>query len=100
MLEAVVIQAIGQSSGPEILIFKRFKNSWSNIKKESFDNVYSDVLAFNDIENVAAELITFSQQQLKKYQPIDDYKELLIFFGSRPKTGTSFRDPAGLHRAR
>ncbi|GBP85747.1 hypothetical protein EVAR_97243_1 [Eumeta japonica] len=31
VLEAVVVQALGPSSGPEILIFKRFRSAWPSI---------------------------------------------------------------------
>jgi hypothetical protein len=49
-------------------------------------------------------MISFTQKQLKQFQPRDDYKELLnltiIFLGGTPEKGISVRTPAGRHRAR
>lgn len=104
MLEAVVLQALGSSSGLEILIFKRFKNAWINIDKNNFSSIFNDSSALKDIANVSTDMISFAQRQLNQYQPRDDYKELLnltiIFLGGVPEKGISFRAPAGLHRAR
>lgn len=104
MLEAVVNEALGPSSGPEILIFKRFRTAWSNIDQNNFSTVSSDSDALRCVENVADSTILFAEKQLNVYQPRDDYKELLkltiIFLGSVPNKGISFRAPAGLHRAR
>lgn len=104
MLEAVVLQALGPSSGPEILIFKKFRNAWTNIDKNNFSPISNDSSALKDIANVSTDVISFAQRQLNQYQPRDDYKELLnltiIFLGGVPEKGISFRVPAGLHRAR
>ena len=49
-------------------------------------------------------MITFAQDQLDKYQPRNDYRELLeltiIFLGGTPTKVISFESPAGLHHAR
>jgi hypothetical protein len=104
MLEAVVLQALGPSSGPEILVFKRFKTAWPNIDQNKFSTISSDPDALRCVENVASSTIVFAENQLKDFQPRDDYKELLqltiIFLGGVPSKGISFRAPAGLHRAR
>jgi len=104
MLEAVVVHAIGCSSGPDILLFKRFKKSWSTIQSEHFETVISDASTSNKIENISTDMIIFASKQLEEFQPRDDYKELLnlciIFLGGVPKKGLSFRSPGGLHRAR
>lgn len=104
MLEAVVLQSLGIFSGPEIAIFKRFKDNWKHINKNDFVTVSSDPLIYKDCEHISEEVITFSKKQLTLYQPRDDYKELLqltiIFLGGSLEKATSFRTPAGLHRAR
>lgn len=102
MLEAVVIQALGPSSGP--VIFKRFRTAWPNIDQNKFSTVSSDPDALRCVENVASSTISFAEKQLNDYQPRDDYRELLkltiIFLGGVSNNGISFRAPAGLHRAR
>lgn len=104
MLEAVVVQALGTSTGPEILIFKRFKKAWNTIAQTDFKTVTSDASTLNEVENITTDMISFAQKQLEQFQSRDDYKELLnltiIFLGGIPEKGISFRAPAGLHRAR
>jgi len=104
MLEAVVVHAIGCSSGPDILLSKRFKKCWSTIQSEHLETVISDASTSNEIENISTDMIIFASKQLEDFQPRDDYKELfnlcIIFLGGVPKKGLSFRSPGGLHRAR
>jgi len=104
MLEAVVVHELGPSSAPEILIFKRFRAHWKNIDKTKFDVAPSDLLIFKKGIQTSFEMIYFAKECLQKYQPRDDYKELLeltiIFLGGTPEKGISFRLPAGVHRAR
>lgn len=89
---------------PEIALFKRFKNNWANINKNDFKDVSSDTSLNKDCEAISRAVITFAKEQLAFYQPRDDYKELLqlviIFLGGTVRNSTSFRAPAGLHRAR
>jgi hypothetical protein len=104
MLEAVLFQALGPSTGPEILIFKRFKKFWNTINQAGFNTIISDASTLKQVKNITTEMINFSQNQLTKFQPRDDYKELLnlaiIFLGGILERGISFRTPGGLHRAR
>lgn len=98
MLEAVVSEALGPSSGPEILMFKRFKAAWPEIDPTKFNS------ALSSSQDNASHMIAFAQDQLNKFQPRDDYKELLdltiVYLGGVPSKGISFKAPAGLHRAR
>lgn len=104
MLEAVVVKSLGVSSGPDILLFKRFKTSWSSIDRTFYQTSINDPSIDQKIKDNALEIIEFSQNQLNDFQPRDDYKELLelaiVFLGDVPKRGVHFRAPAGLHRAR
>ncbi|GBP21285.1 hypothetical protein EVAR_11680_1 [Eumeta japonica] len=77
VLEAVVVQALGPSSGPEILIFKRFRSAWPSIDQRKFSIVSSDPDALRYVQNIADSTISFAKKQLNDYQPRDDYKELL-----------------------
>lgn len=104
MLEAVIIEVLGPSSAPDILVFKRFKTAWPNIDQSKFSTIQSDLNALKCVEHITSSIIAFAEKQLHVFQPRDDYKELLnltiIFLGGVPKKGISFRAPAGLHRAR
>jgi len=80
MLEAVVVHAIGCSSGPDILLFKRFKKSWNTIQSEHFETVISDASTLNEIENISTDTIIFASKQLEEFQPRDDHKELLNLY--------------------
>lgn len=104
MLEAVVVQALGGSTGPEILLFKRFSKGWPTINQNNFKSATTDVATSDKVKNIAPGIISFAKNQLEEFQPRDDYKELLnlaiIFLGGVPEKGISFRAPAGIHRAR
>ncbi|XP_063547373.1 uncharacterized protein LOC134754858 [Cydia strobilella] len=104
MLEAIANQALGPSSGPEVLLFKRFKKNWTHINPKDYKNVISDPESAKYVENISSGMISFAQDQLREYQPRDDYRELLnltiIYLGGIPDSGVAFRMPAGLHRAR
>ncbi|GBP74684.1 hypothetical protein EVAR_58950_1 [Eumeta japonica] len=98
VLEAVVSTALGPSSGPDILIFKRFKNYWNKIDQIDYKTVTSDVHSLELVQNVAQDMISFAQNQHNHYQPRDDYKELLnltiTYLGGVPEKRTLFRMPA------
>jgi hypothetical protein len=49
MLEAVVLCALGLSTGPEILIFKRLKNAW---KRTDFKTAASDACTLHEVKNI------------------------------------------------
>jgi hypothetical protein len=104
MLETVVVHAIGCSSGPDILLFKRFKNCWNSIQSEHYETFISDASTSNKIENISSDTIIFASKQLDEFQPRDDYYELLnlciIFLGGVSKKGIFFISAGGLHRAR
>lgn len=72
--------------------------------RSSFQAAQTDDFASSQVSDVADEVISFAQYQSHEFQPRDDYKELLdlviIFLGGIPAKGVSFRQPAGLHRAR
>lgn len=62
MLEAVVVQALGPSSGPEIQIFKRFRNAWPKIDQNKFNTVSSDLNALRCVRNLANSTISFAEK--------------------------------------
>ncbi|CAH0547061.1 unnamed protein product [Brassicogethes aeneus] len=78
MLEAVVIKCIGPSSGPDILLFKRFKKSWPTICKDDFQTLSSlpagsSATLLKDTDF----LVSSCRKKLEVFPPRDDYKELL-----------------------
>jgi len=102
VLEAVTVTCLGPSTGPDIALFKRFQGQWQFIDQEKFEILTVDE---NEQEFVSVDdTILFAKEQLKKYQPRDDYKELLelsiIALGGVPERGIRFRLPGALHRAR
>lgn len=85
------------STGPDILLFKRFKDHWQFIDQDRFE------VSTNDIAD-HDEIISFCTMHLAIVQPRDDYRELLelslIFLGGTPSRGIRFMQPGALHRAR
>jgi hypothetical protein len=97
-------QTVGGSSGPAIQLFKRFREQWHNINKESFSAGPTDVDAWNAVADVRDEIVEFAKSQLKDKQPRDDYCELLelsiIFLGEIPSRGVRIMAPGAMHHAR
>lgn len=109
ILADVFTLCFGPSSGPDVLLFKRFKDYWNFIDQEKFETYKTDEMGQI---MVAAKLL-----ELKKYaiefafttlrnekQPRDDYREflelVLIFLGETPPKGIHFRAPGAFHHAR
>jgi hypothetical protein len=95
--EKVFVACDNPSTGPDILLFKRFQQQWQLIDKKQFQVLDDNV---NDREDI----LSFCRQQLAVKHPRDDYRELLeltmIFLGSTPSRGIRFMQPGALHRAR
>ena len=85
------------SNGPEIQLFKRFKQKWASMATEDF-------LPINNIPSRSVEIIEFCLNQLESEQPRDDYRELLeltlIALRRNPPRGIRFSRPGACHRAR
>ncbi|KAK0062096.1 hypothetical protein Bpfe_008589 [Biomphalaria pfeifferi] len=75
---------IEASSGPDIAIFKRFRDFWQDIDQTNFDTASDEVAITSFKERV----IRFAETTLAISQPRDDYEELLeltiIFLGGSP----------------
>lgn len=92
------------SKSPNMELFGHFKDFWPRIDQDSFcpatedDNLKATVVPWKD------DVIEFALGQLEKFQPRDDYCELLelaiIFLGGTPLRGIRFRYPGAIHRAR
>ena len=104
ILEAVVTQSLGHSQAPEIQLFKRLKKIWNSINASEYQTSSSDTFVSSMVCDSRADILSFANEQLVQYQPRDDYRELLqltiSFLTDAKIPGTTFKAPAGLHRAR
>lgn len=87
---------LGPSTGPDILIFKRFREKWSKLDHHEPEKSQSPMISVDD------SLKLFISEQLSKKQCRDDYCEFLnlaaLMIGM--KTDVTVRKPGALHRAR
>lgn len=96
VIEAVFTSVMGPTTGPAVLLFKRFQERWPFINQGEFQ----------PIEDGAGEVdIEWFLQALKERTDLrDDYRELLeltvIFLGGVPPRGIRFRAPGPMHHAR
>lgn len=88
------------TSGPDMALFKRFRDNWAKINK----NVY--ITDSNEVPgDVRSTILQFIEHRLStQKQQRDDYRELLeltmIFLGGIPNRGVSFRIPGAVSHAR
>lgn len=88
------------TSGPDMVLFKRFRETWTKIDK----NVY--ITDSNEVpDDVRSTILQFIEHQLSTQKQLrDDYRELLeltmIFLGGIPKNGVSFHVPGAVSHAR
>lgn len=106
VLEAAFNSSLGPSTGPDILLFKRFQSNWKFIDQSEYESILSleNMEGQKIVQTKSKAIIDFAKNQLLKHQPRDDYKELLeltiIFLGGTPERGVCFKVPGALHRAR
>jgi len=109
VMELVVGAAFEQTSfatskGPEIRLFKRFKDQWEYLDRGSFQTASSDSSVETQVGTCRSDILKFAHTQLEAVQPRDDYREFLelsvIFLGDVPDRGIRFQAPGAMHRAR
>ena len=92
------------SKSPNMELFGHFKDFWPRIDQKSFCTAAEDNTLASIIAPWKDNVIKFALAQLNKFQPRDDYCELLelsiIFLGGTPERGIRFRYPGAIHRAR
>lgn len=91
-------------NGPDIPLFKRFKNFWKNVDTTHF-RIYSTFKnSYKYLKHVENEISLFCTQRLNDNFPRDDYREfielILIFLGGSPPRGIKFRQPGAYHLTR
>ena len=77
MLEGVVTSVLPPSTGPEIVIFKKFQSKLSSVDKTNYSTSLTDGIIAEEVAGCANDVITFALNQLAEFQPRDDYRELL-----------------------
>ena len=104
IIGAAFDQMLGDSSGPEITLFKRFQQQWQFIDRDKFQPASTDPYVESLVSNWRGDIVQFSTVQLELHQPRDDYREFLelslIYLGSIPSRGLHFQMPGAVHRAR
>ena len=103
LVMSAVFDHFFSSSGPDIPIFRRFKDFWGSIDQSSYD-AYDDLdqKSCQWISDRANEIEQFVLHHMEKAETRDDYLELLnltlAYLGKKPKM--AFRRPGAYHRAR
>lgn len=104
VLGCVFKECMGPTSGPDVLLFKRFQKVWSTLDHTVYITVGDDQVLRNAVVGIQAEIIAFAAEHLQEKQPRDDYRELLeltiIFLGGTPSRGVHFLAPGAIHHAR
>lgn len=99
MFEVLLSEAfgvcLGPSTGPEILFFKRFRVSWSEL-------VHQPKPRLTPLLSASEELKEFIDEQLQLGHPRDDCKEFLQLAALMTglNCAAAIRKPGALHRAR
>lgn len=90
------------STGPDVPLFKRFKQSWSEIDSTKISSAMEIPCVQEIFKNDIAEIISYVDNVLKTQLPRHDYDELLqltlLFLGRNSKV--SVRAPGAIHHAR
>lgn len=86
---------LGPSTGPDILLFKRFRDSWNALRHEPLAREAPLIAASDEVKS-------FIQEQLMLTHPRDDYLELLQLSAMAVGLDLSvtIRKPGAMHRAR
>lgn len=92
------------TSGPNVPLFKRFKESWPKLNHSQFKIGLEDEKVRKVLENRAESSNYFAKETIEHTQPREDYREFLelsqIFLGFPPASGIKLRFPGGDHHAR
>lgn len=64
-------------NGPDTQLFKRFQTAWPSLNKNNFLSGMDDEELQPFLEPIRKEMTDFCREQLKLFQPRDDYRELL-----------------------
>ena len=101
LLAEAFAQKLPGTNGPNVLLFKRFHDSWEEIDKSKYNNGLTDIdpNLLGKVDEVAG----FVDTCLKQSLPRDDYKELLLLskiFLGKSCAKVKFYKPGAYHHAR
>lgn len=104
VLRAVFEKKIPSTTGPNVPLFKRFREAWPNIDQNQYDTGIENHYVHEIIHDHIDDINAFVQNNLESIHPREDYKELLllsqIFIGKIPSDNVTFRKPSAFHHAR
>lgn len=103
VLKSVFEAKISQvTTNPDIPLFKKFREKWSNIDPEKIQDCTEKLSCLNISE--ISKLIEFYRSELNKEIARDDYRELIelsiIFLGGDTEKKFKIRPPGAMHQAR
>lgn len=95
---------MGPTTGPNIKLFQRFRENWPSIDRSCYESGLIVESIASVLNPVRDDLIQFILQQLKVFQPRDDYHELLqlslLFLGAECSADINIQAPGAFHHAR
>ena len=104
MLSDIFSLTFGNSGGPDVGLFKRFKKHWPLINKDAFNSSNDTLHTCSDTITLRKEMLEYCRDAINSKQPRDDYLELLhlcrIFLGDSSANDLTFRAPGAVHNAR
>lgn len=104
VMKEVFRTKMGETTGPEVPIFKRFQDKWKSIDQQDFiAGVKDEIVAAKLITAAPDEILNFCYAQLGKQHRRDDYRELLemtVLFLGGDLGEYRFRPLGPIHHAR
>lgn len=103
MLEIILSQVFklcfGPSTSPDIPLFKRFRDVWENISRESYEGLDLNVVP-KELVDHTLEIITKAVTAEKIRDDYHELMELTLIVLSKPPTKIHWRAPGPIHHAR
>jgi hypothetical protein len=101
ILRSVFEKKMGKTTGPTVLMFKKFQNAWPKINVHNFRSGIENEKVMRHLnQGDISRILDFVRNTLSEQQPREDYREILeltaIFLGETPSRGISFRVPGTL----
>lgn len=104
ILRSIFDKNIDQSTGPNIPLFKKFQQKWSQIKSKNIKPGIEDKYVAMKLNDVTEDIIKYCNAKIAENQPREDYLELLnlsiFFLGGKSYYDESIRAPGAFHHAR
>ncbi|XP_015124642.1 uncharacterized protein LOC107046530 isoform X2 [Diachasma alloeum] len=104
LLKTAFESLMESTTGPDVSIFRRFQGSWKSMNQEEFSPGVEDNVVKQALQQNMEDDLTFAQEQLKKGNIRNDYREFLelvvLFLGGKLAKGYRFRALGPIHHAR